>query len=103
MRDTPEMKEMDSADRDMAVSVLRAMKVQIVFTEDRVRLGGPLAAMADGKIEVPYRVAKSEENSVTIEVEREGKWRPQLFAFDGADRMTIEQNGRSMRLKRVAR
>jgi hypothetical protein len=99
----PEMKEMDPSERDMALGVLRAMKVQIVFTDDRVQLGGPLAGMADGKAEVPYRIVKSEGSSVTIEVERNGRWRPQVVAFEGADRIRIDQDGRSMRLRRVAR
>lgn len=103
VKDMPQFKEADEFERDMALQVLKSMKIRIVITEDQMKLGGPLAAMADGKVEVPYRVVESDDDSVTVELDQNGKWKKQVFRFQGDGRMTVPQDGRSLPLRRVSR
>jgi hypothetical protein len=103
VKDMPQFKGADEFERDMALQVLKSMKIRIVITEDQMKLGGPLAAMADGKVEVPYRVVESDDSSVTVELDQNGKWKKQVFRFQGDGRMTVPQDGRSLPLRRVSR
>lgn len=101
MQRTPAFQQASEHEQEMALQVLRAMKFQIVFTEDKVRLGGPLAGAAAGKAEVPYRIVESDEASITIEVEQNGQWKRKVFRFEGEGRMSVAENGGSLQLKKV--
>lgn len=99
VRKTPKFQQASEHEREIGLQLLKAMKIQIVFTQDRVKLGGPLADMANGT-DTAYRVVESNQTSVTLEIDQDGTWRRQVFHLDG-DRMTIHHNGRDMSLRRA--
>lgn len=101
VKQMPQFQEADQMEQEMGLRMLKALGIQIIFTEDKVKLGGPFAGAAKQK-EVDYRVIESDGGSVTVEFDRDGKWERQVLRIDG-DRLQMSHDGKQFPLRRVAK
>lgn len=100
VKEMPQFQEASEEEQEMGLQMLKAMGIQVIFTKDKVRLGGPFAEMATQK-EMDYRVVESDGGSVTVEIHRNEKWERHVLEIDG-DRLTMEHQGRPFPLRRVS-